>query len=180
MKIQNILVPVDFSVCSFVLTEKVSALSRTLGAEVHFLHAMEVPSGLKPDTIIHPENSTQGVKLIDHLAQEAEGYMKRYLSMSQAAGIQATVHLQQGPIIEAILNAAHTLAADLIIMGTHGRQGMTRMMLGSVAEEVIRRAEIPVMTIRSLHQPNCEALSCATCTSGFTRAERQILTEIDG
>lgn len=180
MKVEKILVPVDFSVCSFLLTEKVSSFSRALGAEVHFLHAMEVPAGLKPDTIIHPESSTQGMKLVDYLTQEAESYMKRYMTMSREAGVEAFFHLQEGPIIDTILQVAKSLRADLIMMGTHGRQGMTRMMLGSVAEEVIRQAEIPVMTIRSLHQPTCEAMSCATCTSGFTRAERQIRTEVDG
>ena len=57
-----------------------------------------------------------------------------------------------GQTAEVILEAARTWKADLIVMGTQGRQGLTRLVLGSVADAVVRGAEIPVMTVRERHQ----------------------------
>ncbi len=180
MKVQKILVPVDFSVCSFLLAEEVTSLSTSLGAEVVFLHVMEMPSGLKADTVIHPKGQEQGIALVDYLTSEAKGYMDRYLAITKAVGVKASFELKYGPTVDVILEGAKEFNADLIMMGTHGRQGLTRLMLGSVAENVLRQSEIPVLTIRSLHKPHCEASSCATCTSGFTDAEQQAVSEVSG
>ena len=180
MNIKTILVPVDFSVCSFLLAEEVASLGKSLGASVTFLHVMEVPAGLHADTKIHVEGKDEGVSLVDYLTNEAKTYKQRYLSHTELMGVEAFFALKHGSIVDAILESADELEADLIVMGTHGRQGFSRLMLVSVAESVLRQATVPVMTLRSLHKPTCDAMSCATCTSGFTEAEKQASAELSG
>ncbi|TNE50220.1 MAG: universal stress protein [Deltaproteobacteria bacterium] len=180
MNVKNILVPVDFSVCSFLLAEEVASLAKALGSDVTFLHVMEVPAGLQADTKIHVDGQEESVNLVDYLTKEAKGYQQSYLTHTRAQGVEASFALKHGSIVESILGTAEELNADMIVMGTHGRQGFSRLMLGSVAESVLRQATIPVMTLRSLHKPTCDAMSCATCTSGFTSAERQASAELSG
>jgi len=68
----------------------------------------------------------------------------------------------------------------MILMGTHGRSGVIRAWMGSVAEAVLRGATIPVMTLRTQHHPGCKAASCAVCSLGKTPVERAILGEVEG
>ena len=67
---------------------------------------------------------------------------------ARAANLQADVALVEGPTVDAILDAAKAREAQLIILGTHGRTGLQRWALGSVAERVVRRAVCPVLTVR--------------------------------
>jgi nucleotide-binding universal stress UspA family protein len=57
--------------------------------------------------------------------------------------------LREGPTVDEILNAARETSADVIVIGTHGRTGLPHVLLGSVAERVVRRASCPVLTVRS-------------------------------
>jgi nucleotide-binding universal stress UspA family protein len=74
--------------------------------------------------------------------------VERFVSQSPAKGRVAAIRVEAGEPSDGILEAARAVRADLIVMGTHGRTGIARLLLGSVAEAVLRRATCPVLTVR--------------------------------
>jgi nucleotide-binding universal stress UspA family protein len=67
-------------------------------------------------------------------------------------GIAAETRLEDGAPVEAILHLARELAPDLIVMGTHGRRGLTRLVLGSTTESVLHRSAVPVLVVPTVHE----------------------------
>lgn len=146
----RILVPLDHgSLSQRGLTEAIS-LASALGATIHVLHVVDlrifvqgVPDYVAPDGVIE-EWKAMG----DTLVAEA-------LARAQAAGVQAKGNVVCDPMLrvcDAILNEAKQHDAKLIVMGTHGRRGFTRMVLGSDAEMVLRESKVPVLLVRGEDQ----------------------------
>ena len=143
MTIKRVLVPTDFSDNSSAALDYAADLARTLGAEVHVLFVIE-PLYYAMSEFAAPavgellEEQRRGCR--EQLAQLERRYAKRTpkLRVSQAVG---TAH-------QAIVEGARRLKADLIVMATHGRTGVTHLLLGSVAERVVRTARCPVLTVR--------------------------------
>lgn len=137
--IQKILVPVDLSIVSASVIRLAGDLARRTGAELILLHVFTPDefadahrdAGFTLDEYIGGLWST----MRDHL-REAGGPMETRLEV-----------LQGWSIPEQILTAASRHDAQLIIMGTHGRTGLRRLLLGSVAEEVLRHATCPVLVV---------------------------------
>lgn len=75
--------------------------------------------------------------------------MERLVAAHRQEGVTINIIQRDGPAAEAILRAANDLEADLIVMGTHGRSGLGRAVLGSVTDRVVRSTEIPVLTVRA-------------------------------
>jgi nucleotide-binding universal stress UspA family protein len=144
--IKKILVPVDFSECSDHALDVAIAIARKLGASIELLHAYELPVLASPEGAIFAGPETMR-GLMD---QAAEQLGKRIEARSRFE-VPLTSIAMQGPAWSAIVERARSLPADLIVMGTHGRTGFVRMVLGSVAERVVRSAEVPVLTV---HPPN--------------------------
>lgn len=142
---QRILVPVDYSPHAAVVLRHALALGRAVGASVHAVHVWEcmpnAPAGLKVMTPGGPR------PLTDLLQEEAERDMETFLQGIDAGGATLTHSIESGEPVKAILRAVQTGGHDLIVMGTHGRTGIQRLVLGSVAEKVLRMAPIPVMTV---------------------------------
>ncbi len=177
--IQNILVPVDFSDCASEVVERATELAQGLGARLRLLHVIEPPDGIALDT---PLKTTRGAghteTVIEYLTGDAETRLPRYVQ--QTKGVETETLVRIGPASETIVDAADEVDADLIIMGTHGRSGLAHLLLGSIAEQVMREAPCPVLSIRSEHKARCKAKSCNWCNSGITDAKRQVRAEIDG
>lgn len=74
--------------------------------------------------------------------------LEKLLTTKAPAGVQVAVAQRDGPAAEAIVRAAKEMQADLIVMGTHGRKGLGRAVLGSVTDAVVRLAPVPVLTVR--------------------------------
>jgi nucleotide-binding universal stress UspA family protein len=88
--------------------------------------------------------------LAEHTRSEAERGMKEFLERCGAAGrAKLTSRVLPGPAYQVIVSAAEEGAFDLIAMGTHGRTGISHLVLGSVAEKVVRHAKCPVLTVRA-------------------------------
>jgi nucleotide-binding universal stress UspA family protein len=142
---RTLLVPHDFSLQSraaFVLAE---ALARLAGARIHLLHVVESPAlhALTPAGALDlalPDVVVTGARL------EAE---KLLLELAREARADVRVHVVEGPATEIICEMAERLPAELIVMGTHGRDGLAHLLLGSVAERTLRRAPCPVLTVRA-------------------------------
>jgi nucleotide-binding universal stress UspA family protein len=147
-QVRKILVPVDFSVSSTRAFEHALALASRFGSSVHVLHAWEVPAYLRPDLTVWAGEVS--ATLAEHAAREATKSMTEFLALAAPAH-QVTSAVVAGPPYETIIATAKEGAFDLIAMGTHGRTGLTHLVLGSVAEKVVRHAECPVLTVRSAH-----------------------------
>jgi nucleotide-binding universal stress UspA family protein len=141
---KTILVPTDFSEPSKVALEYAVMLAKKLDAKVHLVHAYELPVVGFPDGTL-TITADMAARIIDaardSLAQLVDEYKKR--------GFELTSSIEQADPRDGVLAAAKKVNADLIVMGTHGRRGLSRALIGSVAEGVVRRSPIPVLTVHA-------------------------------
>jgi nucleotide-binding universal stress UspA family protein len=144
MKLSTILVPLDGSdVAEAALTPAVE-LARTSGAKMVLLRAAEAHSGPLTDPV---EAQVQ-------VMREAEQYLTAAQSRVKGAGVsQVEVSAWYGPPAEAIVEAARHRKVDLIVMSSHGRTGVARLVMGSVAESVLRTTAVPILLIRAAGAP---------------------------
>ncbi len=163
MAMDRILVPLDFSDCSPLLLAEAVQLARPLGARLTLLHVVEPPDGVLPETPIQPDPTGPITTVSRFLVEAAEQRLPELLAVATGAGVDAEARILVGRTADTVLE--QTDGHDLVIMGTHGRRGVARVLLGSVAEQVTRRADIPVMTVRTHHRPACEARSCSWCST---------------
>ncbi|MFB6229964.1 MAG: universal stress protein [Salinibacter sp.] len=155
-RIRNILVPVDFSEASLEALRHAKELALTYGAQITLLHVVEevvYPSayGLDPVNLPGAEVVTRVEENLAEIARDEIGY--------EHVEVEANV----GYAPSSIHDYAETNDADLITIATHGRTGLERMLLGSVAERVVRQAPTPVFVVKSfgksLLPPSAEASS---------------------
>lgn len=144
--ITRILCPVDFSECSRRALEQAVALGRECRAPVTALHAFAVAPVtariiVGAPIVLEPAHGSS--ELRDALTTE----LRRFVDSVETAGSVVQLELAEGDPIDAIVQASRTCGADLLVMGTHGRTGLDRLMLGSVAESVLRTAACPVLTV---------------------------------
>lgn len=145
---RRILHATDFSSASRPALAKAVALARQNRAPLTIVHA------LAPTVI--PVGGDFGYippKTYEALDQNARQHARKQLAAlgarARKAGVRATLLLVDGGPSEQIPRAVRRTRADLIVIGTHGRTGLTKVLLGSVAERVIRLAPCPVLTVRS-------------------------------
>lgn len=142
------LVPVDFAGCAWDVVAFVETFAAKLDSAVVLLYCVKLPSGVDAHAVVHPDGLDVGVEAwLDADAREHLGPM---LSTLQDAGLQASIELRHGDPVPTILAAVQAHGADHLVMGTHGRKGFRRLMEGSVAEQVLRRAPCPVTIVRTL------------------------------
>ena len=140
--LERILVPVDFSDCSLDALKYAVVVAKQAQASLMLLHVLEpVSYGL---------DFTLGQSRARHL--EVETWTKRLEELAathQHPDMVVESRLRGGFPADSILDAAKTLPCDLIVMGTHGRRGISHTISGSVAEAVLRKAHCPVIAVRS-------------------------------
>jgi nucleotide-binding universal stress UspA family protein len=140
---RTILVPIDFSAPSETALAyglKVAAVS---AAELHVCHVIPIPHVL--DSLYERGfEPAESVKRIEQKARQRINEIVRSVS----SAITPHVHFSEGEASGGVLEWATKLKPDLIVIGTHGRQGAQRFFMGSVAEAVVRRAPCPVLTLR--------------------------------
>ncbi len=178
--IGTVLVPVDFSDCAPGVVQRAAWLARRLEASLVLFHAYEVPAGLASAARVEPVPGAPSLPVGGHLRAAAEGRLKGYLDIAAEEGVEAETRVVEGAPVEAILETVEEAGAGLVVMGTHGRRGLHRLLLGSVAEAVVRRADVPVLTVRSRWHEGCEARNCAVCTAHVTPEVVQARAERDG
>jgi nucleotide-binding universal stress UspA family protein len=99
-----------------------------------------------------PETAGLIPDLLRHDMAEADEYLARQVRDLEARGLRATAHVElivAGDVAEGLIDFARDSGADLIVMATHGRSGIGRWLLGSVADRVVRGAECPVWVVRA-------------------------------
>jgi nucleotide-binding universal stress UspA family protein len=142
---RRILHATDFSSASRRALARAIALARQNRAPLSIAHALPAPAMLVGDGFVPPGT----YEMIDRGSRErARKQLTALVARARRAGVRATALLLDGVPHEQIPRAARRTRADLIVIGTHGRSGLSRVLLGSVAERVIRLAPCPVLTVR--------------------------------
>ena len=140
---KRFLCPTDFSEPSQVAEAEAQRLAAALGAEIVLLHVMsEAPMWTE---------SVRAAKVRQVFESQrawATTALQTRVEALAAAGVPARAVVTTGLPWEEILRAARDEQADVIVMGTHGRTGLDRVLLGSVTERVVRQSACPVLTIR--------------------------------
>jgi nucleotide-binding universal stress UspA family protein len=145
-ELRRILVPTDFTETSDHAVDWALGVAAKVGGKVTLMHAYELPIiGFPDGTIIATPT------IASHIADGSRAALDATVKRIAARGVSVESVLKEGIIYEEINAVAEAIDADLIVIGTHGRKGLARALLGSVAENVIRTATRPVVTIRDKH-----------------------------
>jgi len=145
LTLKTVLVPTDFSDASESALRYGKAMAEKFGASLHVVHVME-------DLLAHAWAAEVYVSSMPQLRDEIEKESRQRLETVLAEGERArfraeTALLAGNPFLE-IIRYAKAHDVDLIVMGTHGRGPIAHMLLGSVAEKVVRKSPCPVLTVR--------------------------------
>jgi nucleotide-binding universal stress UspA family protein len=152
---RKILVPIDFSDGSDAAIPYAFALANPFGAEVTLFHAYIVPATTFPDGTVLAAWPESAARIIGAVEEKLTAARRAFAAPDRVRVVSCA---SEGPAADEILRMAREGGFDLVVMGTHGRTGLKRALLGSVAENVVRRAPCPVLTVR---QPT-EASAVAT------------------
>jgi nucleotide-binding universal stress UspA family protein len=140
---RTILVPVDFSPNSETALDYAVELAGKLDAKVYILNVIAL-SGLGVPEL----GAALAPSVIDSMVRDSEAALAKLADARRSQATIADTLLRTGDARDIIIHTAEEVAADLIVMGTHGRRGVGRALLGSVAESVLRTSPCPVLTIR--------------------------------
>ncbi|HXU68542.1 MAG TPA: universal stress protein [Polyangia bacterium] len=143
MRIRHILVPTDFSEGSTQAFDTAIDMARDSGARITLFHVHHLPASVFPDVIlpIAPE-------MLRDVERSVELVLDKWRERAHEAGIETDTRTSFGGTPDEICAVADELGIDLIVIGTHGRGGLSHALLGSVAEKVVRKAPCPVLTVR--------------------------------
>lgn len=144
LKIERILCPMDFSEFSAKSYTYAHSLAHHYEAKLFLEHVVQ-PLSMAYPFYAFPDTLGQ---VYANLLEDAEKHLKEVVQNYALNEIQPELVVREGFPTDAILNFAQTQAVDLIVMGTHGRRGFDRITMGSVTEQVLRKARCPVLVIR--------------------------------
>ncbi|MGH8613589.1 MAG: universal stress protein [Gammaproteobacteria bacterium] len=146
MHIRSLLIPTDFSDLTEHTLDYAIGLAVALNASVEILHVHYSPAlSLQNGDLTMPVDPTLEVEYEASAQQRLDKLAEKY----RASGVTVSGRLLSGVPHAEIIRAAEEGGADLIVMGTHGRTGLAHLMMGSVAERVVRGSPIPVLTVPS-------------------------------
>jgi universal stress protein A len=142
---RRMLHPTDFSRASAPALRRAVALARACRAPLVVLHVMTPPSPF----ISEGAPPTSYTELLRLARRSAKRRLAAVLARVKREGVRATAIFAEGIPADGILRAARRARTDLIVMGTHGRTGLSRVFMGSVAERVVRESRCAVLTVRA-------------------------------
>ncbi|HEY1956453.1 MAG TPA: universal stress protein [Polyangiaceae bacterium] len=144
---KRILVATDFSDTADAAFDYAVELAKQLGAKITVLHAYDLPVyGFPSGALVAP------VEMATRIMTAAQQALESSCKQRANRGVEITPVVTQGPAWEEVHRVAQEQDADLIVIGTHGRKGLSRALLGSIAEKIIRTATRPVLTIHGVHE----------------------------
>lgn len=141
---KNILVPTDMSPGAEQAIDYAIELANQLGATVHLVNVIGIPALGVPELGVALTST-----MIDSMVGDNQRALDELAGRLRARGTIGHALLKTGDARDMIEQAAVELGVDLIVMGTHGRTGVSRVLLGSIAETVVRTAPCPVLTIKT-------------------------------
>ena len=140
---KRILVPVDGSPTSIRGLDEAIGLAKLGGGSVRLVHVL--------DRVVFPGGETYTVDVFGLLREAGERILQKMKAHAAAAGIDASTFLSEvlpGRVCDVVVEQAKEFGADLIVLGTHGRRGVSRLLVGSDAEQIVRVAPVPVLLVR--------------------------------
>jgi nucleotide-binding universal stress UspA family protein len=149
---QRILVPVDGSATANKALVAALQMARDSNGQVHLVHVVEGLSPMAAD----PYGAYSG-EVIEIMRKNGVKILDDAQGLAKAAGVEADTELFDNfgdRLAEVVADAAIRFKADLVVVGTHGRRGMGRLLLGSGAEQIIRLSQVPVLVIRGSDEKN--------------------------
>jgi nucleotide-binding universal stress UspA family protein len=139
----TILVPTDGSEGADRAVEHALELAATYDATVHALFVVDTAALVDLD-----EAAVDSDLVAESLGDRGQEAVERIADRAEAAGVDVETAVERGRPVRAILDYVEAQDVDLVVMGTRGRSGLDRLLLGSVAEKVLRRSPVPVLTVR--------------------------------
>jgi nucleotide-binding universal stress UspA family protein len=139
LPIGTILHPTDFSDCATHAFRVAGALARDHGARLVVLHVAPLPVVVYGEGVVPPQPEVT----------QAELDAKLHQLQAPDPKVRVEHRLAEGDAATEILRAAEETSCDMVVMGTHGRTGLVRLLMGSVAEQVVRKAPCPVLTVKT-------------------------------
>jgi len=144
VEFKKIIVPLDGSRFAEGALPYAQMLAERGGGQIELVRI-----AVHPSSYVYVSDPATLATLYDSDRAHCEEYLHKVAArLGEAMSAPVSVVVLEGPVADAILDHAEATGADLIVMSTHGRSGMERWLLGSVAEKVVRSARIPVMLIR--------------------------------
>ena len=144
VRVRRIVCAVDFSEFSDYALTYATEFANVFDAELHLIHVLELPFMPTYAMAGLPELSVP----TDQLEEQARQHMDELTKKTQAEHANVTGVVRIGSAFLEIIRYAQELSADLVVVGTHGRTGLTHMIIGSVAEKVVRKAPCPVLSVK--------------------------------
>ena len=142
---KTFLVPTDFSSCARKAAEEALMLAECFGGRILFFHVLDLYPAY---TVAYAHELGVSVPIPPPSPEQIEPEWEAFLSGLPLDKIEWQKSTEEGQAATAIVRQAERMEADMIVIGTHGRSGLPHMLLGSVAEKVVRAASCPVLTIR--------------------------------
>ncbi len=143
VEIKKIAVPVDFTDVAPFVAKYAKGLAQKLDAEIVLIYILEDLSAYEGLYVDAKTLTELEGKLIEGARNSMEEFVKEHF----ADYAKVKTHIEKGDVVEGIIEAAKKEGADLIIIGTHGRKGLDKILFGSVAEGVIKNSPIPVLSL---------------------------------
>ena len=144
--IRRIVHATDFSPASRRAFRTAVTLAKSFNARLVLVNVMAAPVAVTPDVYL---NAGLFARIEHQMRRSSLDHLKRLAARANRTGVRVTVLLREGNAASEIVRAARSAHADLVVIGTHGRSGLSKFFLGSVAERVIRTAKCPVLTVRA-------------------------------
>jgi len=142
---RRVVVPTDFSDCAEAAWALAQRVASAVRSEVVLVHVFVEPH-LYGET---PFSADQTKRTIEEGRKWVEGELERWAAAARDKGLAVRTLILDGVAYQRVVELASEERADLVIMGTHGRGGVSRALVGSVADRVIRSAPCPVLTVRT-------------------------------
>ncbi len=136
---KTIVLATDGSKYSATAAEKAISFAQSYGGELKVVSVADVPA----------EFYAEAPKAVEDLVKKARGFVAGVKKQAEAAGVKAETFVGEAEAYEAITNLAKEQKADMIIIGSHGRTGLRRLLMGSVAEKVVGYAPCPVLVVKT-------------------------------
>ena len=142
MKIKQILVPTDFSENAQHAVDYAIELAKSCSAKLHLLHTPVIPTYLLMDLSYSP-----GPEAVTRILNDSQEALDKQAKGLEAAGVEHFTAIREGTVHEVIRDYAKEHDVDLVVVGTHGRTGVSKLMYGSVTERVIKTVHTPIVVV---------------------------------
>ena len=146
---KKLLVPHDFSPCAARALTTAVQLAKIHASEIMLVHVSELPPNLSPETLVTPAGAREPIRTDEYLTHGAREQLEVLAAPLRQEGLAVRTLAVTGAVAEGILSAAADLDVGAIVVGTHGRKGLAHLLLGSVAEKIMRGATVPVVSVRT-------------------------------